>query len=153
MPKMSDTCHLLMLPVTHPLRQLRFSFIFVFSSRDRILEFLRGLAHTIPSLILLHVTTSVNILSRILLQGTLVPSIPETRKPGIIRIYGPDHRPDQRPGLNPDILPFGISSGVFTPIPPMSRTLVALDLRHTFSTNGWSKSFRDSSFLPQDLVR
>jgi hypothetical protein len=65
-------------------------FFFVFSLRDRIPEFLWGLAQTIPSLILLHVTTSVNILSIFLLQGTLVPSIPETRKPGIIQIYGPD---------------------------------------------------------------
>jgi hypothetical protein len=138
--------------VTHPLRQLRFSFFLVFSSRDKILEFLWGLARTIPSLILLHVTTSVNILSRFLLQGTLVPSILETQKPGIIWIYGPDRRLDQRPELNPDILPFGISGGVFTPIPSMSRTSVALDLRHAFSTNGRSKSFRDSSFLPHDPV-
>jgi hypothetical protein len=50
-------------------------------------------------------------LSRFLLQGTLVPSIPETRKPSIIQIYGPDRRLDQRPRLNPGILPFGILAG------------------------------------------
>jgi hypothetical protein len=51
--------------VTHPLRQLRFSFFFVFSSRDKIHEFLWGLAQTIPSLILLHVTTFVNMVDLI----------------------------------------------------------------------------------------
>jgi hypothetical protein len=68
-------------------------------------------------------------------------SNPGTRKPGIIRIYGPDHRLDQRPRLNPDILPFGISGEVFTPIPLMSRTPVALDLRHASLQMGGPDSF------------
>jgi hypothetical protein len=67
--------------------------------------------------------------------------IPGTRKPGIIRIYGPDRRLDQRPGLNPDTLPFGISGEVFTPIPLMSRTPVALDLRHASLQMGGPDSF------------
>jgi hypothetical protein len=64
-----------------------------------------------------------------------------TRKPSIIRIYGPDRRLDQRPELNPDILPFRISGEVFTPIPLMSRTPVALDLRHTSLQMGCPDSF------------
>jgi hypothetical protein len=52
------------------------------------------------------------------------------RKPGIIRIYGPDHRLDQRPRKNPNILSFEISSGVSTPISPIYRILVDLDLHH-----------------------
>jgi hypothetical protein len=61
--------------------------------------------------------------------------------PGIIRIYGPYRRLDQRPRLNPDILPFRISGEVSTPIPLMSRTLVALDLRHTSLQMGSPYSF------------
>jgi hypothetical protein len=91
-------------------------------------------------------------LSRFLLQGTLVPSIPETRKPGIIRIYGPDRRLDQRPGLNPGILPFGIlvGSSLLFPRSPEPRGFRSSP---RVPTNGRSRFFRDSSFLPQDPVR
>ena len=192
------------LSITYPLRQPRF---FVFSSRDRIPEFLWGLVQTIPSLILLHViigydympyqnallafvfrdfcvralpgSLSLEILkpkmgltsslapvfptpcdhlsehmltpngaietqlSIFLLQGTLVPSIPETRKPSIIRIYGPDRRLDQWPRLNPNILPFGILAGSSLIFPRSPESLVALGLRHVSSTNGRSRLFRD----------
>jgi hypothetical protein len=91
-------------------------------------------------------------LSRFLLQGTLVPSIPETRKPGIIRIYGPDCRLDQWTQIKSQHSTFRDFGGVFTPISPISRTPMALDLRHASSTNGRSRFFRDSSFLPHDPV-